>query len=63
VKKVVVVLALLLAPSLAAGHPAPFSYLDLRIESDGIDGTLVVHMSEIKHNVPLDDAIFKKPGF
>src|SRR5580765_6625482 len=24
--------------------------------------TVVVHMSEIKHNVPLDDAIFKKPG-
>jgi hypothetical protein len=26
-------------------------------------GTIVIRLQTIKQNVPLDDAIFKKPGF
>ena len=55
-KKLVVVLALLAAPSLAAAHPAPFSYLDLRIGNDVIEGTLVVHIIDAAHDLGIDAA-------
>jgi len=51
VKKLVLVLALLAAPSLAAAHPAPFSYLDLRIGNDVIEGALVVHIIDVAHDL------------
>jgi hydrogenase/urease accessory protein HupE len=35
----------------AAAHPAPFSYLDLRIGSGGTEGTLVVHAIDIAHDL------------
>ena len=41
----------MLAPSLAVAHPAPFSYLDLRIGNDVIDGTLVVHIIDAAHDL------------
>lgn len=47
------VLALLAAPSLAVAHPAPFSYLDLRIGSDVIDGALVVHIIDVAHDLQI----------
>ena len=50
-KKLVLVLALLAAPSLAAAHPAPFSYLDLRIGNDVIEGALVVHIIDVAHDL------------
>ena len=50
-KKVLALVALLLAPSLAGAHPAPFSYLDLRIGADVIDGTLVVHIIDVAHDL------------
>jgi hypothetical protein len=53
VKNVVFVAALLLAPSLAVAHPAPFSYLDLRIGNDVIDGTLVVHIIDAAHDLEI----------
>ena len=50
-RKVLFVLALLAGPSIAAAHPAPFSYLDLRIGNDVIDGTLVVHIIDAAHDL------------
>lgn len=34
-------------------HPAPFSYLDLRLHSGGADGTLVVHDLDAAHDLGL----------
>jgi hypothetical protein len=51
VKKLVLVLALVAAPSLAAAHPAPFSYLDLRIGDASIEGALVVHIIDVAHDL------------
>src|SRR5262249_8919969 len=33
----------------AAAHPVPFSYLDLRVERQAIEGTLVVHIFDAGH--------------
>ena len=40
----------------AAAHPVPFSYLDLRLGSDAIDGTLVVHMTDAAHELSIAPA-------
>ncbi len=50
---------LLVAPGPAIAHPVPFSYLDLRLQSAkgapaGIDGTLVVHIFDIAHDLNLE---------
>ena len=29
----------------AAGHPVPFSFLDLRLRDDAVEGSLVVHVT------------------
>jgi hydrogenase/urease accessory protein HupE len=47
----VVVLALLAAPAAAFAHPAPFSYLDLRIGNDVIEGSLVIHIIDAAHDL------------
>ena len=39
----VVALALVVTAGPAAAHPAPFSYLDLRLDGSGVSGTLTVH--------------------
>jgi hydrogenase/urease accessory protein HupE len=48
-------LCLLLFGLIAAGpslaHPVPFSYLDLRIEKDRIDGTLSMHVYDVAHEL------------
>jgi hypothetical protein len=49
----VLLLAFLASPTLAVAHPAPFSYLDLRIGNDGIDGTLVLHIIDIAHDLDI----------
>jgi hydrogenase/urease accessory protein HupE len=41
----------LLASAPAAAHPAPFSYLDVRLDERGIDGTLVVHAIDVAHDL------------
>lgn len=38
----------------AAAHPAPFSYLDLRLETGEIDGTLTVHAIDLAHELGID---------
>ncbi len=43
------VLALIARPGFA--HPAPFSYLDLRIMAAGIDGSLILHDFDVAHDL------------
>ena len=42
---------LLSSPRTAAAHPAPFSYLDLHLESAGTHGSLVVHDLDVAHDL------------
>ena len=44
-------LGLLAAPAAVSAHPAPFSYLDLRVGGDVIEGTLVVHIIDVAHDL------------
>jgi hydrogenase/urease accessory protein HupE len=44
----------LLAAASAGAHPAPFSYLDLRLSDAGIDGSLVLHDLDVAHDVGVD---------
>jgi hydrogenase/urease accessory protein HupE len=37
----------------AAAHPVPFSYLDLRLQSNEIEGTLVAHIFDVAHDLNL----------
>ena len=38
----------------ASAHPVPFSYLDLRVRPDAIDGTLIAHMFDVAHDLKID---------
>src|SRR5581483_3607163 len=51
---VLCVLCGLVFPRDARAHPVPFSYLDLRIQPDAIDGSLVVHMFDAAHDLQVD---------
>jgi hydrogenase/urease accessory protein HupE len=48
-------LAALAVPQVASGHAAPFSYLDLKMRPDGVDGTLVVHDFDVAHDLGIAD--------
>jgi hypothetical protein len=57
-------IALLVATVPASAHPAPFSYLDVVFRNGNIDGTLVVHVIDVAHDLGiqpperlLDDAL------
>ncbi len=56
VARVFLVAALLLCASPAAAHPAPFSYLDLHLDSSGLSGTLVVHDLDAAHDLGVANA-------
>ena len=47
-------LALIAGAVPAAGHPTPFSYLDLRVEAKGATGTLTVHAIDAAHELSID---------
>ena len=49
----VALVCLLGATGPAAAHPAPFSYVDLVIGDEGIDGSLVVHIYDVAHDLNL----------
>ncbi len=38
----------------AVAHPAPFSYLDIVFRNGGIEGTLVVHVIDIAHDLGIE---------
>ncbi|MBI3490189.1 MAG: HupE/UreJ family protein [Acidobacteria bacterium] len=40
----------------ASAHPVPFTYLDLRLGSDAIEGTLVAHIFDLGHDLKIDPA-------
>jgi len=46
----------LLCAVTADAHPAPFSYLDLRLNAGGVNGTLVVHDLDAAHDLGLTQA-------
>ena len=48
-------LAALAIPQPAGAHAAPFSYLDVKIAADVIDGTLVVHDFDVAHDLGIAD--------
>ena len=35
----------------ASAHPIPFSYLDLRLQPDAIEGTLIAHIYDVAHEL------------
>jgi hydrogenase/urease accessory protein HupE len=43
------------APITLVAHPAPFSYLDLRLNAAGVTGTLVVHDLDAGHDLGLEE--------
>ena len=50
------VLGIMLHAAGAAAHPAPFSYLDLRLNTSGVTGTLVVHDLDAAHDLGITEA-------
>ena len=50
------VAGMLLWASPASAHPAPFSYLDLHVDSSGVTGTLVVHDLDAAHDLGVANA-------
>jgi hypothetical protein len=42
--------------AVAAAHPAPFSYLDLHLDANGVTGTLVVHDLDAAHDLGVANA-------
>lgn len=66
VSRILLLLGLFMAAPLAA-HPVPFSYLDIKVEKDRIDGTLSIHIYDIEHELKitpvdalLDHEVFEK---
>ncbi|HUF48745.1 MAG TPA: HupE/UreJ family protein [Vicinamibacterales bacterium] len=45
-----------MATAPAAAHPAPFSFLDLRLQPGAIDAALVVHVLDLGFDLQVDDA-------
>ena len=41
----------MLAATTATAHPVPYSYVDLRIEHGAINGTVVVHIFDVAHDL------------
>ena len=48
--------AVCLFPLPAAAHPVPFSYLDLRLQPNAIEGTLVAHIFDLAHDLHIEPA-------
>ena len=46
----------MLSASSALAHPVPFSYLDLRLQPDAIEGTLVAHIFDLAHDLHIEPA-------
>ena len=51
VKVLLAAAALVIAAAPAAAHPAPFSYLDIVFRGGVIEGTLVVHVIDVAHDL------------
>jgi len=51
IHRVLTILAFVCWASPAWAHPAPFSYLDIVFRESGIEGTLVVHVIDVAHEL------------
>ena len=51
VVRALLVTAVMLRAAAADAHPAPFSYLDLHLDTSGVTGTLVVHDFDAAHDL------------
>ena len=47
----------------AWAHPAPFSYLDIVFKEGGIEGTLVVHVIDVAHELGVPPEKVMEAGF
>ena len=54
--RVVLLLLAVAIPGVATAHPAPFSFLDLIIRDQAIDGILVLHVVDIAHDLGIEPA-------
>jgi hydrogenase/urease accessory protein HupE len=43
-----------LSATSAAAHPVPFSYVDLRLRPDAIEGSLVIHIFDAAHDLSIE---------
>jgi hypothetical protein len=48
------VLALLALARPASAHPVPFSYLDLHVQPDAVEGTIVAHIFDVAHDLGIE---------
>jgi hypothetical protein len=63
-RKVLIGLAIVICGASAAwAHPAPFSYLDVVFKDGGIEGTLVVHVIDVAHELGVPPEKVMEPGF
>ncbi len=46
---------LLVLPSNAFAHPAPFSYLDVHVSGGALEGSLVLHVIDVAHELGIGD--------
>jgi hydrogenase/urease accessory protein HupE len=54
--------ALVLATSaVTSAHPAPFSYLDIVFRNGGIEGSLVVHVIDVAHDLGMEPSALQHP--
>lgn len=51
-----VTIATLAASRTVHAHPVPFSFVDLRLQPTSVEGTLVVHMFDLAHDLNIDQA-------
>src|SRR5688500_8713129 len=54
VKAFLAAAALVIAAAPASAHPAPFSYLDIVFRGGVIEGTLVVHVIDVAHDLGIE---------
>lgn len=55
-RRVALTFMAVLSAAVADAHPAPFSYLDLRLNAGGVTGTLVVHDLDAAHDLAITQA-------
>ena len=48
------IVALLLGPAAAGAHPVPFSYVDVKMQPQSIDVTMVAHVFDVAHDLGLE---------
>lgn len=61
---VAVVIALLADAAPAMAHPVPFSYLDVRVQPQSLDVTLIAHMFDLAHDLKVEaPERFLEPAF